>query len=100
MRICTNGTSDFDGFFKQGWPQVYTFVKYDGGVYGVVGELFNYYSAFQWVFMDLFIVSITICLSTRFNQLNEHLKQYEGMVSGYRVIWHTKQKNDIFKINF
>lgn len=31
--------------------------------------------------MDIFIISISICLSTRFNQLNEHLKQYKGMVS-------------------
>lgn len=80
VHICTNNTS-VEGYFKQAWPQIYAFVKYDGGVRGVLMELINYYCTLQWTFMDIFIISISICLSTRFNQLNENLKQYKGMVS-------------------
>lgn len=79
MKICSN-SSDFDSFFKQGWPQIYTIEKYDGGMRGVLGEFINYYCVFQWVFMDLFIICITICLSARFDQLNNHLKQFKGKV--------------------
>lgn len=80
--ICTNTTSiDVESFLKQGWPQIYTVIRYDGGVRGIMGEILNYHCVFQWVFMDLLIISITICLSKRFHQLNEHLKQYKGMVN-------------------
>lgn len=85
VSICTNST-DFDGFVKRGWPQIYTFVKYDGGFRGVLGEFINYYCVLQWVFVDLLIISISICLSTRFHQLNGHLKQFKGMVSNQFVI--------------
>lgn len=79
---CTNTTKlEAAVFLKQAWPQIYTIIKYDGGVRGLTGELLNYYCAFQWVFMDIFLVAITICLSTRLHQLNEHLKQYNGMVN-------------------
>lgn len=80
VSVCTNSTS-FEGYFKQSWPQVYTIVKYDGGIRGILSELLNYYCTFLWTFMDIFIISISICLSTRFNLLNDHLKQFKGMVN-------------------
>lgn len=80
VHLCTNKTS-LEGYFKQAWPQIYTVIKYDGGACGIFLELLNYYCTYQWIFMDIFIITISICLSTRFNQLNEHLKQYKGMVS-------------------
>lgn len=66
---------------RQGWPQIYTLIKYDGGVRGISGEIINYYCVLQWVFMDILIIAISICLSTRLRQLNEHMKQYDGMVN-------------------
>lgn len=78
---CTNNTKfEASVFYKQAWPQIYTIIKYDGGVRGFSGELVNYYSVLQWVFMDILLIAITICLSTRLHQLNQHLKQYNGMV--------------------
>lgn len=99
VSLCTNSTS-FEGYFKQSWPQVYTIVKYDNGVRGIFSELLNYYCTFQWTFMDIFIISISICLSTRFNQLNEHLKQYKGMVNvqfDYKCKNHYNKKKYILK---
>lgn len=72
-------------FFKQAWPQIYTITKYDGGMRGFTGELLNYYCVFQWVFMDILLIAITICLSTRLHQLNEHLKQFNGMVNDFLI---------------
>lgn len=82
VQICSNHTS-IEGFFKQNWPQVYTKSNYDNGIRGFFIEWLNYYCTFQWTFMDIFIISISVCLSTRVNQLNEHLKQYKGMVSSF-----------------
>lgn len=79
---CTNISQvDVASFFKQNWPQIYKLNGYDdGGVRGISGEILNYYCVLQWVFMDILIIAITICLSTRLYQLNEHMKQYTGMV--------------------
>lgn len=78
---CTNNSQvDVVIFFKQNWPQIYKLNGYDGGVRGISGEILNYYCVLQWVFMDILIIAITICLSTRLYQLNEHMKQYTGMV--------------------
>lgn len=79
VHICTNHTS-IENFFKQNWPQIYTNANYDNGICGFFAEWLNYYCTFQWTYMDIFIISISICLSTRVNQLNEHLMQYKGMV--------------------
>lgn len=71
---------DVEIFFKQNWPQIYKHHKYDGGIRGISGEILNYYCVLQWVFMDILIIAITICLSTRLFQLNEHMKQFSEMV--------------------
>lgn len=80
---CSNGTN-LENFLKRAWPQIYSAQEYDGGVFGVLTEFINYYCVLQWVFMDLFIIAITICLSARFNQLNEHLKQLRGKVNSQK----------------
>lgn len=82
--ICTNSTS-IENFFKQDWPQIYTNSNYENGVCGFFAEGLNYYCTFQWTYMDIFIISISICLSTRVNQLNAHLKQYKGMVWSFSI---------------
>ncbi|XP_055317723.1 gustatory receptor for sugar taste 64f-like [Sitodiplosis mosellana] len=91
VSLCTNSTS-VEGYLKQSWPQVYTIVKYDNGVRGILSELLNYYCTFLWTFMDIFIISISICLSTRFNQFNEHLKQYKGMKMP-KAFWCNQREN-------
>lgn len=80
---CSNsGRVDVEIFFKQNWPQIYKFNEYDGGIRGITGEILNYYCVLQWVFMDILIIAITICLSTRLFQLNEHMGQFAEMVKG------------------
>lgn len=78
--ICTRSTS-LEGYFKQAWPQLYTITEYDGGLRGFLVELINYYCTFLWTFMDIFIIAISICLSTRLKQLNSHLEKFKGMVN-------------------
>lgn len=77
-------------FLKQAWPQIYGGGVYDGGVRGISGEILNYYCVLQWVFMDILIISISICLSTRLHLLNEHLKQFYGMVNDRLLVPFSK----------
>lgn len=78
--ICTSQTN-LEGYFRQAWPQLYFVVSYDGGWKAFFLELINYYCNFLWTFMDIFIIAISICLSTRFRQLNDHLDKFKGMVN-------------------
>lgn len=86
--ICTN-QANLEGYFLQAWPQLYYVAPYDGGWKAIFMELINYYCNFLWSFMDIFIIAISICLSTRLRQLNSHLEKFKGMVSG-RYHTHTQ----------
>lgn len=44
-------------------------------------EYVNYYCVFLWSFMDVFIVAISLCLTLRFSQLNEHMERHRGLVN-------------------
>lgn len=46
----------------------------------LVVEYVNYYCVFLWTFMDVFIVAISLCLTLRFRQLNEHIERHRGLV--------------------
>lgn len=78
-RLCTN-TTNVEAYFHQAFPQFYSVTEYSGGWKEFVAELLNYYCVFLWSFMDIFIVGISKCLSTRLNQFNEYLLKFKGMV--------------------
>lgn len=78
-RLCTN-TTNVEAYFHQAFPQLYLATEYSGGWKEFLAELLNYYCVFLWSFMDIFIVGISKCLSTRLNQFNEYLLKFKGMV--------------------
>ncbi|KAJ6635416.1 Gustatory receptor for sugar taste 64f, partial [Pseudolycoriella hygida] len=70
-RLCTN-TTNVEAYFRQAFPQIYLVTEYSGGWKEFLAELLNYYCVFLWSFMDIFIVGVSKCLSTRLNQFNEY----------------------------
>lgn len=48
--------------------------------YGITLEYFNVSTTMSWNFLDLFIVVISIGISTRYKQLNNRIKQFKGRV--------------------
>lgn len=78
-RLCAN-TTNVEAYFHQAFPQIYSVTEYSGGWKEFLAELLNYYCVFLWSFMDIFIVRISKCLSTRLNQFNEYLLKFKGMV--------------------
>lgn len=86
--LCTN-TTNVEAYFHQAFPQIYLVTEYSGGWKEFLAELLNYYCVFLWSFMDIFIVGISKCLSTRLNQFNEYLLKFKGMVCrmNYSVIF-------------
>lgn len=77
---CEYNSTLIETYFTKSFPQVYSTTGYTGGAIEFFLELINFYCVFLWSFMDLLIVTISICLSTRLNQFNENLRQYRGMV--------------------
>lgn len=88
---CTNSTS-LEGYFVQAWPQLYTFTPYDGGYMAFVVEIINYYCTFIWAYMDLMIISVSICLSTRLKQLNDYMERFRGMAM-CRTFWTNQRQH-------
>lgn len=79
--LCLNST-DITGYFREAFPQInfITGGSYPGNLILFLTEFLNFYCVMIWTFIDIFTVSISICLSTRFNQFNEFLIKYKGVV--------------------
>lgn len=45
-----------------------------------VGKLMNIISVFLWSYMDLFVIIISLGLSSRFKQINKNLWKHKGQV--------------------
>lgn len=45
-----------------------------------VGKLLNVVSTFLWSFTDLFVMVVSLGLSSRFKQINDSLMRHKGMV--------------------
>lgn len=88
---CTNNTS-LETYFVQAWPQLYTITPYDGGWMAFVIEIINYYCTFIWAYMDLLIIAVSVCLSTRLQQLNDYLERFRGM-DMCRTFWTNQRRH-------
>lgn len=49
-----------------------------------LGKLQNILSTFVWNYMDVFVMIISIGLSSKFKQLNANLEKFKGMVSNWK----------------
>lgn len=47
----------------------------------IVGKVTNVIATFCWNFMDLFVMIISIGLSSRFKQINKDLQRIKGQVN-------------------
>lgn len=81
--ICDHNSTLIKLYFVKSFPQIYLTISYQAGAVEVFLELINFYCVFLWSFMDLIIVAISICLSTRINQFNVNLEKYRGVVINY-----------------
>lgn len=102
--LCTR-VSAIEGYFSVAFPQLYDVlhwlrddrphteasvamrpVETADVVTLLVVELINYYCTILWTFMDIFIVAISMCLTLRFRQLNEHLERHRDRV-GVKLLY-------------
>lgn len=50
-----------------------------------LAKFLNILSTFIWNYMDVFVMIVSIGLSSKFRQLNDNLLKFKGMVSNWLV---------------
>lgn len=76
---CANVTSNLEAYFKQHFPQLYYF-KSMNLVEAVIIDIVNIYLTFAWSFIDLFIIVISIGLTSKLKQINTSILVGDGLV--------------------
>lgn len=77
---CFRQDDTIEAFFKSQLSEIFYFIPYSPW-YAFIGKLTNVFATFCWSFMDLFVMIISIGLSSRFKQINEDLQRIKGQVS-------------------
>ncbi|XP_067643400.1 gustatory receptor for sugar taste 64e isoform X3 [Eurosta solidaginis] len=62
-------------FLFSNWSQYFTFFEYNDWV-GIFGKLLNIIATFAWNFNDIFVMAVSVALSSRFRQLNEYMLRF------------------------
>lgn len=76
---CLNQKEPIAELFRAQLSQLFTFVPYSPWI-AFVGKLVNVIATFSWSYMDLFVMMISLGLSSRFKQINEDLQRIKGEV--------------------
>ena len=67
--------------------QLFAFMSYSSTT-AFVGKLINVMNTFVWTYMDVFVMLISVGLSSRFMQINENLFKHKGMVGMCLALVH------------
>lgn len=94
--MCTpNKVDPFEDYFKMELNQLFVYFEYSPYL-AFFGKMLNILSTFMWTFMDLFVMIISIGLSTQFKKINRHLMKHKGEVRlKTKLPFMTLQHSDI-----
>lgn len=78
--VCSNNTVEFlKLYYLMHYCYVFEFVEFAPSV-AFLCEIVNFFAAFYWNFVDLFLMVLSMAMSSRFRLLNNHLKLESGKV--------------------
>lgn len=77
---CLHDGDPIETFLEVQSSEVFYFLPYSIWL-AIVGKLSNVISTFCWNFMDLFVMIVSVGLSSRFKQINEDLQRIKGQVN-------------------
>jgi gustatory receptor len=66
-------------YYLMHYRYVFEFVKFSPPV-ACFCEIVNFFAAFYWNFVDLFVIVLSMAMASRFRLLNSHLKLERGKV--------------------
>lgn len=64
-------------FYVRNYPQVWLIFTYSGWLASLI-KFFNIILTFAWSYTDLFVIIISIGLTSKFEQLNDELRKMKG----------------------
>ncbi|GAB0093012.1 Gustatory receptor [Sergentomyia squamirostris] len=90
-KSCIGIWNSVERYFKQSFPQIFSFVPYHE-VTAALAQIFQLYSTFIWNFIDLFIMAVSIGLSSLLRQFNARLRLVDGKIMP--ITFWSQQKRD------
>lgn len=80
LRACNkNMTDPIRLYFQAEQNQLFDFFEFSPFL-AFVGKTMNVLTTFLWSYMDLFVIVISLGLSSRFKQINDNLMKHKGQV--------------------
>lgn len=89
-KVCLDRDNLFEELFRVQLSHLFILFPYSLWI-AIVGKMVNVISTFCWNYMDLFIMMISVSLSTRFKQINEDLQRIKGKVGKNAVKLKTSE---------
>lgn len=84
---CLRQEDPLKELFKVQISQLITFLPYSPFV-AFIGKFVNIVATFAWNYMDLFVMIISVGLSSRFKQINEELQRVKGEVTNHNFLFY------------
>lgn len=82
---CLHQNKPIDEFFKVQLSQLFRVTSFSSWK-AFIGKFINVVATFVWNYMDVFVMVVSVGISTRFKQLNADLQQVKGAVRIYEHI--------------
>lgn len=76
---CSESKHPIETYYKKNFPHIFSLVKYHILI-GIFGTLVNLVCAFIWNYMDLFIILMSLSVSSKFQDINRVLLKAKGLV--------------------
>ncbi|XP_077285082.1 gustatory receptor for sugar taste 64f-like [Arctopsyche grandis] len=74
---CNRGAPVLDSYFTNSFPQIFAHTDFTPWK-GILVQFVNVSSTFNWNYMDLFLILVSLTLTDRFEQLNDRLDSVKG----------------------
>ncbi|XP_073947916.1 gustatory receptor for sugar taste 64e-like [Choristoneura fumiferana] len=88
---CHQGTSVAEAFITGGFPWIFNYIKYNH-IIGAVVQFINIQFTFNWNFSDLFVICISLYLTSRLDQVNRRIFAVYGKFAPLSF-WRTMRED-------
>ncbi|XP_045503638.1 gustatory receptor for sugar taste 64e-like [Colias croceus] len=76
---CHPNKNKYGAFIMSSFPWIFTFLEYNDFL-GVCSQIINIQCTFNWNFSNLFVICVSIYLTSRFDQVNKKILAVKGKV--------------------
>lgn len=78
---CQNKSDDpIKDFFYTQLSPIFTYTDYAPWK-AFIGKFLNFIATFLWSYMDVFVIVVSVGLSSRFELINENIMEHKGQVT-------------------